>query len=193
MAFLPTLSREQLSCYEPWIEVAFGTLPPALVKLTNRPNAVSDLGTPEQLLQRIWAFITVELAASYFTDGPLLTHGLQHPDLSTPTPRLPGTHLEEDDYLSSSVVELDGRTHYCYELYAPAANEHSITAVTAKVCGTCGAWRASACAHPGQGAWEPEEHGRGPCTYPPLDLSPCTLPPISYFSDSLTLSMLGRH
>ena len=61
-----------------------------LVKLTNRPNAsVSDLGTPEQLLQRIGAFITGDLAASCLMGGPLLIHGLPNPDPTITNPSNP--------------------------------------------------------------------------------------------------------
>ncbi len=50
---------------------------------------------------------------------------------------LAGTFFEEEDLVKATVMaQPDGRTYYYYELYAPAANGHSFTAVTAKVSST---------------------------------------------------------
>lgn len=98
-------------CAEPWIETVFenpseGKLQlvvSPLVKLTNRPDMpIQDIGTPESILPRIGGYIT-------------------------------GTYMEEEDLVATSTkVQDDGLTYYYYELYAPAANGHSLTAVTTK-------------------------------------------------------------
>ncbi|GAX81973.1 hypothetical protein CEUSTIGMA_g9401.t1 [Chlamydomonas eustigma] len=100
------------NCDEPWTEAIFEDpagggkvqlIVSPLVKLTNKVNApIQTLGSPESLLPRIGGYIT-------------------------------GTYFEEDDLLTARSVDLeDGRTYYYYELFAPSANGHSLTAVTTK-------------------------------------------------------------
>eukprot|EP00195_Chlamydomonas_chlamydogama_P007954 CAMPEP_0202897580 /NCGR_PEP_ID=MMETSP1392-20130828/6303_1 /ASSEMBLY_ACC=CAM_ASM_000868 /TAXON_ID=225041 /ORGANISM="Chlamydomonas chlamydogama, Strain SAG 11-48b" /LENGTH=281 /DNA_ID=CAMNT_0049583263 /DNA_START=99 /DNA_END=944 /DNA_ORIENTATION=- len=100
----------QPRCGEPWTEVIFEDvklgrielLVSPLVKLTNRVDV-----------------------------------GLK--DLGSPEALLPrigtyitGTYFDEEDVVSSSVREVDGLAYYYYELYAPGANGHSLTALTVK-------------------------------------------------------------
>ncbi|PNW82467.1 hypothetical protein CHLRE_06g280150v5 [Chlamydomonas reinhardtii] len=103
----------QPRCDEPWTEVIFeGTtggrvelIVAPLQKLTPRKNIkVEDLGTPEQLLQRVGNYIT----GTYLDEDALVS----------------GTSKTLDD----------GLTYYYYELNAPYAKVggHSFTACTVK-------------------------------------------------------------
>lgn len=98
------------NCGEPWVEFQFedGTsskvtlLVIPLVKLTNKVNV------------------------------PISSLGSPESLLPRIGGYLTGTFLEDDDLVSSSKADVDGREYYFYELYAPAANGHTFSSVTVK-------------------------------------------------------------
>ncbi|CAK0786183.1 hypothetical protein CVIRNUC_009396 [Coccomyxa viridis] len=65
---------------------------------------------------------------------PIEKVGSQDSVLSSIGAFITGTGLDEEDVVSQSKRETDGRTYYMYETYAPAGTNppHAVTAVTAK-------------------------------------------------------------